>query len=303
MRVSTSTNILYERINGENIDQRTAIRLCAEAGYQVLDFCFHDAVTLKSGFLTDRWQSYMEEMKRTGEACGVEFALGHAVVYDFCSGTIDREYYDSLMERCILGAEILGIAWLVLHPSTMETERFLPDKPESKKANLAFFQKWGKFALDHGVGLAVEGMWDSTLDVEAKYAISVDELIDLVDGVDLPNVAVCWDFEHGSIMGMNQRHVVERLGKRLKAVHISDQTGINNIHILPYQGVTDWDEVLQALADFGYEGEFNFEIQWYLRRVPEELLLPSIRYSGELGNWMVKQIERFGERSRCDEKA
>lgn len=80
MRVSTSTNILYERINGENIDQRTAIRLCAEAGYQVLDFCFHDAVTLKSGFLTDRWQSYMEEMKRTGEACGVEFALGHAVV-------------------------------------------------------------------------------------------------------------------------------------------------------------------------------------------------------------------------------
>lgn len=128
--------------------------------------------------LIDRWQSYMEEMKRTGEACGVEFALGHAVVYDFCSGTIDREYYDSLMERCILGAEILGIAWLVLHPSTMETERFLPDKPESKKANLAFFQKWGNFALDHGVGLAVEGMWDSTLDVEAKYAISVDELID-----------------------------------------------------------------------------------------------------------------------------
>ena len=116
-------------------------------------------------------------------------------------------------------------------------------------------------------------------------------------------MAVCWDFEHGSIMGLNQRHVVERLGKRLKAVHISDQTGINNIHILPYQGVTDWDEVLKALADFGYEGEFNFEIQWYLRRVPEELLLPSIRYSGELGNWMVKQIERFRERSRCDEKA
>ncbi|CUP01592.1 MULTISPECIES: sugar phosphate isomerase/epimerase family protein [Hungatella] len=303
MKVSTSTNILFERMSDSNIDQKTAIRLCAEAGYQILDFCFHDAVTSETDFLTDRWQSYMEEIKRTGKEKGVKFPLGHAVIYDFCSAAIDRDYYDRLMERCIIGAEILGIEWLVLHPSTVDTERFSPDKLESEKANLAFFKKWGKFALKHGVGLAVEGMWDSSLDIEAKYAISVDELIRLIDGVGLSNVAVCWDFEHGSIMGLNQRQVVERLGNRLKAVHISDQTGINNIHILPYQGVTDWEEVLRALADFGYDGEFNFEIQWYLRRVPEEMFLSSIRYSADLGAWMVKQIERFREESRLDEKA
>lgn len=293
MRLSTSTNILYERINGEPVAQETSIRLCAQAGYEVLDFCFHDSVTSKSRFVTDQWQEYVNEMRHLGEGCGVEFPLGHSVVYDFCQNDIDALYYDRMTERCILGAEMLGVSWLVMHPSTVAEEKFCEKKPASRRKNVDFFRKWGQFAAAHHVGLAIEGMWDASLRLDARYATTAEELAELADGVGLSNVAVCWDFEHGSIMGIDQKNAVKKLGNRLKTVHISDQTGIGNIHILPYQGVTNWDEILEALAESGYKGEFNYEIQWYLRRMPEELLLPSLRHSAEIGKWMIRRLEGF----------
>ena len=46
---------------------------------------------------------------------------------------------------------------------------------------------------------------------------------------------------------------------RIKALHLSDNDGVNERHLLPGKGVIDRKEVIRGLIDIGYEGTLNFE--------------------------------------------
>ena len=62
MKLSTSTNMVFERINMEPISQERGILHCVQAGYRVFYFCFHDLITFKSPFLDERWEAYTEKI-------------------------------------------------------------------------------------------------------------------------------------------------------------------------------------------------------------------------------------------------
>lgn len=289
MELSTSTNILFERIGMEPVEQKTAIELCARAGYRVLDFCFHDLITYDSPFLGDEWERYTELMIQTAKDCGIVYGQAHANVYDFLNPKADHAFHQKMMERSILASERMGIPWLVIHPSTdfSAAAQFR----DSRAGNIAYISRLAEFAGRHHVGIAVENMWDLHIAPRRYYADNAEELTDLVDAIDMDHVGICWDLEHASIMKQNQRTSMELMGKRLKVTHVSDQTGVTNIHVLPFQGVTDWREALEALADIGYEGNLNYEAQWFLNKVPMELALPSLIYSVEVGNYLIGLYE------------
>lgn len=290
MRLSTSTNMLFERIGMEPVEQKTAIELCAGAGYEVLDFCFHDLITYASPFLGDLWESYTEQMRETADGAGVSFGQAHANVYDFLNPKADHEFHRMVMERCVLASERLGIPWLVIHPSTDFSASAI--LRESRLGNIDYISRLAEFAGRHHVGIAVENMWDLHIAPKRYYADNAEELVELVDAVGMENVGICWDLEHASIMKQDQPKAMKLMGKRLKVTHVSDQTGIDNIHVMPFQGVTDWNAAMEALADIGYEGNLNFEAQWFLNKVPMGLVMPSLRYSVEVGNYLIELFEK-----------
>ncbi len=290
MKLSTSTNMLFERIGMERVEQKTAIELCAQAGYQVLDFCFHDLITYESPFLGDGWETYTQQMINTAGRCGVVFEQGHANVYDFLNPKADHEFHRKVTERSIMASERMGISWLVIHPSTDFGSAAM--FRESRRKNIEYISRLAEFAGQHHVGIAVENMWDLHIAPKRYYADNAEELVDLVAAIDMENVGICWDLEHASIMGQNQRKAMELMGERLKVTHVSDQTGVNNIHVMPFQGVTDWKEAMEALADIGYEGNLNYEAQWFLNKVPMELVMPSLVYSVEVGRYLIGLYEQ-----------
>ena len=147
------------------------------------------------------------------------------------------------------------------------------------------------------MGIAIEDMWGKTREGVPRFAIEASELRELIDRVDAENVGACWDAEHGSIEKLDQAAAIRLLGPRLKALHISDQTAADNIHILPYMGFTDWDEVLSALSEIGYDNPFTFEIQHYLLYLPMELVPSALRLSREVGAYMIRRIQTFREGS------
>ena len=285
MKLSTSTNMLFERINMEAVEQKTAIELCAKAGYRVLDFCFHDLITYQSPFLDERWEAYTEEMIETAEREGVTFEQGHSNVYDFLNPKADHEFHQKVMERSILASERMGIEWLVIHPSTDFSAAAM--YKESKRKNVEYIRGLAEFAGKHHVGIAVENMWDLHIAPKRYYADNAEELVDLVDSIGGNNVGICWDLEHASIMKQDQRKAMELMGKRLKVTHVSDQTGVNNIHVMPFQGFTDWKEAMESLADIGYEGNLNYEAQWFLNKVPMGLVMDSLIYSVQVGKYLI----------------
>ena len=70
MNLCTSTNTLYERADGCRIPAAESIRLCAEAGYKELDFCFVDQVFGKTEFLGPDWRSYVASFREQAESWG-----------------------------------------------------------------------------------------------------------------------------------------------------------------------------------------------------------------------------------------
>lgn len=269
------------------MDSARIIRLCAAAGYRVIDFSFHDLTTYDSPFLTEEWQGYIEGVKSVVQQTGVTISQAHAPVYDFCNPQVDSEYQDELLRRTIIASEMFGVRWLVMHPSTMpDTARIVQ---ASREKNIRFFTRWVDFAAKHHVGIAVENMWDLNIRPKRLYCDNVDELIDLVDSV--PDLGVCWDLEHGEIMQQDLASALEAIGDRLKVTHVSDYTDADNIHLLPYLGVIDWPKLMRTLALSSYSGDFNYELQHYLRTMPESLVPLALKLSVDVGESLIAEYD------------
>ena len=88
-----------------------------------------------------------------------------------------------------------------------------------------------------------------------------DGLLEIVDAVASPHLGICLDTGHLNIIEGDQGEFVRKAGARLQALHIADNDGSHDQHLMPYaRGTVAWEEVVGALREIGYAGLFNFEI-------------------------------------------
>lgn len=85
-----------------------------------------------------------------------------------------------------------------------------------------------------------------------------------------PNVGFCWDSGHECCY--NRMDLLARHGDRLIATHLNDNMGHtgpdeqqlhwqDDLHLLPFDGVIDWQEVAGRLNRCGYDGILTFELK------------------------------------------
>lgn len=292
MRLSTSTNIYFNRPGNVKAQIEDSVRLCAQAGYRVMDMNFYDCTTFRLPFVTDRWEAWIHRIKDTAEQWGVEFSQAHSNFYNFCDpGAPDKEFLDRMVLRSVDCAAVLGAKWLVIHAGTdFDSPRMVKD---SREKNLAYLRPVIEYAAGRGVGIAVENLWDFNIAPVRRYTTTAEELVELVDILkrDFDNVGICWDFEHADIMKQQQEPALIMIGSRLKATHVSDNIGIQNDHILPFYGYTDWAEVMRILKEIRYQGDFTYEIHRYTTQLPEALIIPALEYSVKVGNYLLALAE------------
>lgn len=288
MRLSTSTNILFNRPDGSKAPIEESVWRCGEAGYRVMDMNFYDCTTFQFPFVTDRWESWIHMVDEQAARSNVEFSQAHANFYNFCdASTPDKEFMDAMVLRSIDCAAILGAKWVVIHAGT----DFASPRPvaDSKRKNLAYLRPIAERAAKRGLGLAIENLWELNIAPLRRYTTTAEELVELVDTLseEFPNVGICWDFEHANIMKQPQAPALKLVGSRLKATHVSDNIGVQNDHILPFYGFTDWAEIMAVLKEIAYDGDFTFEIHRYTMQLPDALVPAALRYSVEVGNYLL----------------
>ena len=95
----------------------------------------------------------------------------------------------------------------------------------------------------------------------------------------------CIDTGHLNITHTNPRVFVEKLGHRIKCLHINDNTGEKDYHRMPYSGNFDWKSFLRAMKKIGYKGDLSFETfaQTEKGHTPKELIEPTVNLIGEIG--------------------
>ena len=105
-------------------------------------------------------------------------------------------------------------------------------------------------------------------------------LLRLIGAVGGEGLAICLDTSHLGLArarsleaAQTDYEFIREAGAYLKALHLSDNDGSGDQHLLPFEGGTvDWEGVMRGLREVGYAGLFNFEIPGEMQRpLPERL--------------------------------
>ncbi len=293
MDISTSTNICAFQPGRERLPVEFSIETCARAGYKVLDINFCMAMNPDSPLRGDGWEAYVRSIGKLAKSFGIRFNQSHLPYYDVDAekGTDKAKTMELLIERSIICSAMLGAKWCVTHPFTVWDA--WGDTSVSLARNLVYYGKHLETARQNGVGIALENDFEYYRGQPRRrvYCASMEELTDLCDGFHDPAIGICYDFGHANLTGGFHRHNLNRIGHRLKAVHVQDNHGELDEHLMPFFGSIDWKEAMAGLADIRFPGDLTFEIQEWGRYLPRELKYIAAEQSLVIGRKLVGWYE------------
>lgn len=280
MHPSTSINLFFDpsfRISAEE-----QILRCRKGGYTHLDMNFWDwSHSDDSPFTSADWKNWVNRIAGFTADKGIVFTQAHAEVYNFFRCGISCRQETQIL-RSIEGAGMLGIKWIVLHPSGKGKRLSSSEENSVIDANAEYFTRLASVAKDNNTGLAIENLGSEEEDFN-----SASMLCKLTEAIDLPNVRVCRDTGHAQVMGQNQSESLTLIGKRLKALHIADNDGENDDHVPPFFGRIDWHEIMTALRQIGYSNDLTFESHNFVRKLPEGLKDDAVALQYRIGQSLI----------------
>lgn len=236
-------------------NQAECIRYIHAAGFRCVDYNFGIDYADKTGVFGPDWQEYLQGIKALAQELGVTFVQSHAPM-----GTpiVRDEKYEAFIEankRCIESCAILGIKCVVVHSGY----EYGLTKEQCFERNKEFYMQLLPLAEKLGVNVLVENF--NKMYKEGVYWIdNAPDLRALIDYVDHPMFHACWDAGHANMQDMPQDEALRMLGEHVLAVHIQDNMGDQDTHMLPLCGTLNLDEVMCGLLDIGYKGTFTFEV-------------------------------------------
>ena len=148
------------------------------------------------------------------------------------------------------------------------------------------------------VRICTENMWqyDSLRGcIVPSVCADPKEFCALIDAVDSPYLAACLDVGHCALTGYDIPAFIRTLGKdRLKALHIHDNDGRDDLHLAPMTGVINWAVLCDCLKQIGFDGDLSFETFLQVRiaqRFDDELLMPWLKLICATGESFRNKIQ------------
>lgn len=185
--------------------------------------------------------------------------------------------------------EGIGIENAVLHCDPLLTHEEL-SMDEVREKNAAVLRQLTDVLKGRKLVICLENL-RAYPGYERVYPDSVDEILWQLDRVGSENLGICLDTGHLNLTVRDQANFIHKAGKHLKALHIADNDGSCDQHIMPYgMGHVNWTEVVQALKEIGYDGLFNLEIPGE-RNCPLEVRNYKALYIKQVFDYMMRQGE------------
>lgn len=297
MKLSTSTNLIYTRRERSGvISVSAAMSMGAQAGFETFDLNGCDNTNPGHALVQDDWHRWAKAIHRHAQGLGVTFSQSHLPIYNICApDTVENwGWKEELSRRTLEASGIVGVKWVVVHAGTAFSNG-LYDRKRTLDQNAEYLSNLASRAVAAGCeGIAVENMPQASggRSLNPMICATTDGLIELVDTLNSPHVGICWDFGHANLTRESQPDSLRRVGKRLKATHVQDNMGTSDEHTLPFRGNIPWEEIMPVLAEIGYQGDFTYEIQNYLKDVPPQLYLSALALARQTGEHLITLAEK-----------
>ena len=144
--------------------------------------------------------------------------------------------------------------------------------------DMPHLQQW---TVDVPSGLDWKKNWEDYVDVtrrcasicedaDLRYALephpyrhmsNTASMLRLIEHVDSEALGMNFDPSHLFPAGETPHVVIYQLAERVFHCHFSDNDGTTNVHWRPGRGKIDWEAVLVALRDTGYDGVISIELE------------------------------------------
>jgi sugar phosphate isomerase/epimerase len=135
-------------------------------------------------------------------------------------------------------AQSIPYRFLVMHRPASGTEKTL--------------QAVTQAAAAVGVGVVLEVLHDRGSSPQALVTLIEDEL------EDLP-VGICFDCGHANLLG-DVGEALEITSGHLQTMHLHDNNGRRDDHLLPYRGTIEWEVAMMETQKIGYDGAMILEL-------------------------------------------
>jgi len=132
--------------------------------------------------------------------------------------------------------------------------------------NIEFMRELLVTAKHNNITICIENM------PMPQFSIaSPEDILKFVKIIDDDNFKICFDTGHAAICsGREIGDDVRKLGDNIKVLHVHDNDGNSDQHRMPFCGIINWQDFMEALNDVGFEGVFSLETG-PSKRLPEKL--------------------------------
>ncbi len=196
-------------------------------------------------------------------ASGVRLHSVHAPITEFLHGTTWGPPFSTAaaaaaerartIEECTRALELASVApyrYLVLHLGV--PDEYAPATGDNQRdAVLRTLEALVPVAERVGVRIAVE--------VIPNALSTARQLVRMIEEEDLPSLGICLDVGHARLQG-DVIDALETVAGYLVTTHLHDNGGRRDDHLLPFDGVIDWPELLIGLQKVGYDGTLMLEL-------------------------------------------
>lgn len=207
------------------------------------------------GFFT-MWDEKLMEYRRLADELDMIFQSVHAPFGNMAkmwNGDAEAKKITAELVCCVRDSAEAGVSIVVVHPFIGFGKTVGPTR-----AGINGFRTVVEEAAANGVKIAFEN-------VEGEEYLEAL----MTAFKDYENVGFCWDTGH-ELCYNRGKDMLALYGDRIIATHINDNLGVSSydgsifwtddLHLLPFDGITDWKSVAERLNKHGYDGILTFEL-------------------------------------------
>ena len=241
----------------------------ARCGYDCIDF--QEFANVYTDFFRLDDEEFLETLRREREVIESHGLRVHQAHAPWVWGETrdhteeERALWMIAMKKAVRGSSALGARIFVAHP-LLPYDNTDKNPEEVFALNESFFAELADYAKEYGVTVCIEN-----LPFKKHPLSSVERVCDLVDKLGRDNVGVCLDTGHAAIFDTDVSAAVRYIGGRLSALHIHDNMGDEDSHLIPGDGVIDWLAFAGALREVGYRGVISLETSPKHGKYPEDM--------------------------------
>lgn len=291
MQISTTLSETTRRVGSPE----GALKLLADAGFDACDFGMWDYPW--HGGIWDapdaEFERHFTSIRNAARAVGIRIGQAHAPFPTTDADPDESARRLRVIRKAIRAAALLDAPAIVIHPALHIDVEQDAGNAKAMEYNLAMYESLVPDLKAAGVQCALENMFGCNAEgkIVRSFFSTAEEMCKALETLGNRHFCICLDIGHIPLVQQQPAKLIQMCGPALKYLHVHDNNGMADQHVIPYAGAIGWDAVCEALRDIGYQGIFNLETDGFLSMLPVEMTKGGLRLTAKIARTLADQIE------------